>query len=429
MLTKDFKIFIIGAFSLLLILASGLVFAQADLEVDYPVIGGETIFSTQTFITDYVKYIFNFAIILCGLVTLGVIVFAGTKYFGSRGNPAAHKDARDRIICGIIGLLILLSSYIILYTINPNLVIFSLQPLTSGPEAFVPVPPVEKPATQIRELPLGTLINSNTSLSATPYSNYEGILDPANFVKMRKTGDMVKKANERLAELMEDLRFESEKLKDYGMALRDQGVLLRDYANNCKCSQCSSGCDFVSNNECSNCTEACGAKPCTNCSGETCNDRSDMATLINHAINGIPGTITKINDQKIKAEAEIEKVELFAKVVETFLSSTITVETFEIANLAEINAVFLLDPITRDLISNAAGTGMKGIEQTYGNPQEIKEKLENDLMSLENIEMTIKQNPFSIMSYPALLEETTDFDILDYGIEPGDDPATFYYIP
>ena len=94
--------------SLLLILAGGFVFSQSGtryLEIDYPIIDGESPTSTKTFLHTYIKYIFNLAIIVCGLITLAVIVRAGAQYTASRGNPASLRDARDRIVCG--GVLIL----------------------------------------------------------------------------------------------------------------------------------------------------------------------------------------------------------------------------------------------------------------------------------------------------------------------------------
>jgi len=117
-----FTIILISIFAAL----GGLVFAQ-QVDVNYPDIpGADTPEKNKTDVADYVKYAFNFALIASGIIALGVLVWAGFKYFTSAGSPQKMKDARDRIAAVLIGLVILFGSYIILTTINPNLVIFNL---------------------------------------------------------------------------------------------------------------------------------------------------------------------------------------------------------------------------------------------------------------------------------------------------------------
>ncbi|MCK5044240.1 hypothetical protein KAR26_00735 [Candidatus Parcubacteria bacterium] len=445
---KHSKTFIIAlVLSLLLMSIGGFVFSQTDLEVDYPVISGESPTSTRTFLHSYIKYIFNFAIIACGLIALGVIVRAGAQYTASRGNPASHRDARDRIICGIVGLLILLSSYILLSTINPNLVFFSFAPLTHDPEAL-PLPEDYniEPKITVYEFPLGTLINNKNSVLSISYSAYEGILNPARLQRLEKTGDALERANKKLEKLMEVLHDESLKLKNLGLFLKAQSIELATLAADCKCSNCSSDCTIFwvfGGNKCDNCTNdgchamtacsACNTGPIT----DTCPDRARMDELRDpfNIIDGIPEIIANISAKKPVVEEELKRVELFAGVIDAFLSKsdTNTVEAFETTNSVEINALFILDTEAKDLISKADRTGLKEIEQDYGSPEEIIENLTKDLVSLEEIEMIIKLNPYnSIMSYYSFLEtEKTNIELKEYRdgeIEPGGDPATFYYV-
>ncbi len=420
--------------SLLLLLAAGFVFSQTgrDLEVDYPIIDGESPTSTKTFLHTYIKYIFNFAILACGFITLAVIVRAGAQYTASRGNPASLRDARDRIVCGIVGLLILLSSYVILSTINPKLVFFTFTPLSHDPVVLQPTPIISlTPTSTAYEFPLGVLINNESSLVAAPYSTYEGILNPDRLERFEKTGDAVKRANVKLEELTKVLRDESKILRDLGKKLKDQSVTLQGYAAACTCapSRCSSGCG-VAGNKCNNCTEAgCAAiLSCSGCAGDTCPNRTNMSILINDAIVGIPGTFALISAQELIVDEELRRVRLFSQVIEAFLSKTDTVEAFEAANLGQINALF--DAATKNLVSKFDRTGMKEIEQDYGNPQEIKEKLAEDIASLEEIELKTKQNPFEITSYYSLLEsKDKKYEISQYrsgDVDPGMDPASFY---
>lgn len=69
----------------------------------------------------YVGQIFKFGLIAIGLVAFGAIVFGAIQYTISAGNDSQIKDAKDRILHGIYGLVLLLLSVLILQTINPNI--------------------------------------------------------------------------------------------------------------------------------------------------------------------------------------------------------------------------------------------------------------------------------------------------------------------
>jgi len=94
------------------------------LEINYPVIPGALppLEDISNFL-DFAKYIFNFAIILAGLFAFIMIIFGGVRFLISAGNPSSIKEAKDQILSAILGLVILLSAWIILTTINPQLVI------------------------------------------------------------------------------------------------------------------------------------------------------------------------------------------------------------------------------------------------------------------------------------------------------------------
>lgn len=102
------------------------VFAvERPLEVDYPEIAGEKPTTVQeTLLPEYIKYLFNFSLIIVGLIAFAALVIGGFLYLISAGNPAALSDAKDRIFGALIGLVLLLCSWLILNTINPQLTIF-----------------------------------------------------------------------------------------------------------------------------------------------------------------------------------------------------------------------------------------------------------------------------------------------------------------
>lgn len=94
------------------------------LEVEYPRIESEAAPETvKTGIPNYVKYIYYFIIGISGLIGLGVIIIAGIRYLTSAGIPEKLKDARQQISSALLGILILLCSWLILNTINPQLTV------------------------------------------------------------------------------------------------------------------------------------------------------------------------------------------------------------------------------------------------------------------------------------------------------------------
>ncbi len=121
------KIYLISLLGFLLIfLLASFCFAQRELEVQYPQIPGvEAPTTVKTPLSDYVRYIFNFSLMIAGLIAFGVFILGGARHLTSAGDPTKMSDARDQIFSGILGLVVLLSSYLILTTINPQLVIVS----------------------------------------------------------------------------------------------------------------------------------------------------------------------------------------------------------------------------------------------------------------------------------------------------------------
>lgn len=69
----------------------------------------------------YVYTVFTFALGIVGLAALAFLVYGGIRYILSAGNPSALADAKDRMTAALIGVVLLLSSYLILNTIDPRL--------------------------------------------------------------------------------------------------------------------------------------------------------------------------------------------------------------------------------------------------------------------------------------------------------------------
>jgi len=107
-----------------------------DLEVKYPVLPGLKPLSSTTALPELITYVFSFLIFISGLIAFGAVVYAGFLYMTSGAVPAMRAEAKKRIQNVLVGLAILFSSFLILNTINPELVILSVLETGEGPQEF-----------------------------------------------------------------------------------------------------------------------------------------------------------------------------------------------------------------------------------------------------------------------------------------------------
>ena len=70
----------------------------------------------------YIARLYQFGLMIAGLAAFGSIIYGLLLYVLSAGNIGSQQDARDQITQAILGLALLFGAYLILYTINPNLV-------------------------------------------------------------------------------------------------------------------------------------------------------------------------------------------------------------------------------------------------------------------------------------------------------------------
>ena len=121
-------------FSLILLFWAVNTFAQGyKLEVDLPSLPSAE--GPGTTIASYINYIYVFAIALGGFLAFGVLVLGGLQYVLAAGNVAKVESAKEMMNSALLGLGILLVSYLLLRTINPDLVNLrnpSLTPITGG---------------------------------------------------------------------------------------------------------------------------------------------------------------------------------------------------------------------------------------------------------------------------------------------------------
>jgi len=116
---------------------------EQGFEIKYPEFGGVLIEKgTEDILPNYVKYIFNFAIGISGLIAFGSLIYGASHYLTSVDSPSAMSEAKDRIFSALLGIVILFSSFLILTTINPELKILQVE--YKKPEGIV-IGPFDSP--------------------------------------------------------------------------------------------------------------------------------------------------------------------------------------------------------------------------------------------------------------------------------------------
>lgn len=277
---KKFSIFLILGFLMVFVLP----FFASALEINYPEILG---FKPKIGIglEDYVKYIFNFSIIASGLIALASLIWGGILYLYSAGDPSKLKEAKEQVSGAVIGLTILLSSYLLLSTINPELLILKL------PE-IIPVPAPEKTATPLpfnpdkstlisEAMPIGQAMMSASVWGKEEIKNLETTLaDFENFL--------------RKEEKMND----SELANDVFKGIANLNKYLKTVTDRCHCENLQAFCAKPENGA--------GA---VGCSGDPCVENKDQGSLVPKS--GSPrakmNNVLAIDREKIKALLDFQK--------------------------------------------------------------------------------------------------------------------------
>jgi hypothetical protein len=102
------------------------VFAQTHISASIP---GTNANSTSSAPGAFIANFYQFALMIGGILAFGVIVFGGIKYMASAGNPSGQTDGKEWIWGALTGLLLLAGAYLVLHTINPQLVNLNLPTL------------------------------------------------------------------------------------------------------------------------------------------------------------------------------------------------------------------------------------------------------------------------------------------------------------
>jgi len=94
----------------------------------------------------YIQEVYNYAVGAVGILATITMMWGGVRWLTAGGNKEAVADAQSWIKGSLTGLVLIMTSYLILYTINPDLIFFKTislstilktQPLIVGEESMV----------------------------------------------------------------------------------------------------------------------------------------------------------------------------------------------------------------------------------------------------------------------------------------------------
>ncbi len=131
------KIFLI-IFLLFIICAPSITMAQVKLETGLPNVPGGQLPADKE-LPSYINYLFIFGLGAITILALAQMMLGGIQYILAAGNVSKTEDAKNTIQQALLGLGLLLASFLLLRTINPDLVNLKNPTLTplqfKGPEA------------------------------------------------------------------------------------------------------------------------------------------------------------------------------------------------------------------------------------------------------------------------------------------------------
>jgi len=101
---------------------------KIKLNLTYPTFEGYNPGSTQ-FLNQVIAWFYYFVVIMSGFFAFFGMVVGGFSWLTSGGNPSRIAEAKEQILAAILGLIIILASYVILQIINPELTTLNLHSL------------------------------------------------------------------------------------------------------------------------------------------------------------------------------------------------------------------------------------------------------------------------------------------------------------
>jgi len=265
-------------------------------------------FAAEEDFSNLIGTVFNYSIRSIGIICLAVLIYGGIKYLFSTSSVSAKTSARRQIIGGIAGLMIVIFSYLILQTINPQLIQPIFEDLPPGTLPGPDLPPVVpgEIVSGFQEIPFGMLLEERILTKNISCFDDSGELVDCRYDQFDPFPPTPQGELERIAEKMktdfpeqwpnataEDaeiaylcyafdnkgeflngaqpitrndrldcLKRISEAIQIKGKELRDKSKRLADLSSQCACGYCGcGGCPCPPAGTC-NCGGLCAGDPC-----------------------------------------------------------------------------------------------------------------------------------------------------------------------
>lgn len=106
---------------LLLAISYNLYAATAQIRLETGLPEHSTV-PAENALPTYIKYLFIFGLSLISILALTYMIIGGVMYILAAGNSSLVAEAKDTIFQALLGVAVLLVAYLLLRTINPDLV-------------------------------------------------------------------------------------------------------------------------------------------------------------------------------------------------------------------------------------------------------------------------------------------------------------------
>ena len=95
---------------------------KIEIPCNTNIAGGACPTNWKTDIASYIARLYQFSLMIAGLIALGAIMYGAVLYTLSAGNFVSKEEGKEWMKNAVYGLVLLFGAYLILYTINPDLV-------------------------------------------------------------------------------------------------------------------------------------------------------------------------------------------------------------------------------------------------------------------------------------------------------------------
>ncbi len=245
----------------------------------------------------FIKYFITLAFLISVSACLIILMIGGFRYILSGANPVTMADALKQISHAVLGLVVILSSYTILSTINPELSIIRLPWVDKPAPIYTTDPLVDEKGFVYFQTSVGKIIE-DIVLTKDAHEKLEGSENIEYLNQGKGENEIV-----GIIEKAEMARDESENLKNLSQELKDLTDACLCGESSCKKTECGNGCCCQATGcaQINTCSKPCGCSiiallPCN--LALSCPDRHCDLETISKKIVEIQASMAKLEVQQ-----------------------------------------------------------------------------------------------------------------------------------